>query len=532
MTNPIGLKLIKSFVAAPFNSTTVEFIVPASDTIELFLNDPVKTTNQTDDTGIDFCSKANPGDFLRGFVVGLAADHDKENDLYRKTATRRKVRVCQDPFLIARAQVDAAIATTDIGRFIDMDSGTGNVNTGISEVALDYTTINDTSGQFYILQIEEIDEDNDTSIVLCSIAKHELLRGIAGTEDFWDRSGTNLIPHFTGDSVNLGTGNITAADAYFTGKLTVDGLIDPTGLGLTPQATPPSTADGISYYDSVSKTFQFRENGVWHSLGETSLWQRNGTALAPFNTGDSVNGGLLTTQTLPLRNNVIDDLGVDINADGSLTVNAPGYEALVTDDDDIPNRKFVIDAILELSHTQYEPFTATAAQTTFTILGPTPINPTAGQIVVQGVVFEYGVSNDFTISGNTITWYNNNYTMQNNDAVQIWYDGPGSAAPEWGSYSGTLPVAGGNLYITAAQLGLSDARQIVEAKLWGRGTDKNWYFAGNTWGGATRDFNFTIPTLDDPNVGKLAIQLAGTATAVAGQPFKISFWHQNTNFLT
>lgn len=201
-------------------------------------------------------------------------------------------------------------------------------------------------------------------------------------------------------------------------------------------------------------------------------------------------------------------------------------------DDQAATAKSIYDAIMELSRTQHEVFVATAAQVSFTILGPTPLNPTTSHITVQGVTYQYGAGNDFTISGNTITWYNNNYTMQLNDDVQIWYDGPGSETRNWDSYSGTLPAAGATLVVTAAQLGITDARQITDATLWGRGTDQNWYKAMNTWGGATHEFNFTIPTLADPNLGDLVIQVAGTASSVASQPFKISFEYTSTNFLT
>ena len=52
------------------------------------------------------------------------------------------------------------------------------------------------------------------------------------------------------------------ANVDIGGKLTVAGLIDPTGLSSRP-ATPPSTNDGTMYYDSVSANFKFRENGQW-----------------------------------------------------------------------------------------------------------------------------------------------------------------------------------------------------------------------------------------------------------------------------
>lgn len=68
-----------------------------------------------------------------------------------------------------------------------------------------------------------------------------------------------------------------------------------------------------------------------------------------------------------------------------------------------------------------ESFTATAGQTSFTITVGTPTSPNVVKLAVNGQLREYGVTKDFTISGTTITWYNNDYTMQNSDLVQIWF---------------------------------------------------------------------------------------------------------------
>jgi hypothetical protein len=59
--------------------------------------------------------------------------------------------------------------------------------------------------------------------------------------------------------------------------------------------------------------------------------------------GQTLNGSINSGEELRLRNNAIDALGVDINADGSLTVNASNYHTLVTTDDVLPNKKYVDD---------------------------------------------------------------------------------------------------------------------------------------------------------------------------------------------
>ena len=52
-----------------------------------------------------------------------------------------------------------------------------------------------------------------------------------------------------------------------TGKLTVDGAIDPTWMALTPGSVPGSPANGMIYYDSVAHSFYFYQNGGWITAG-------------------------------------------------------------------------------------------------------------------------------------------------------------------------------------------------------------------------------------------------------------------------
>jgi hypothetical protein len=175
---------------------------------------------------------------------------------------------------------------------------------------------------------------------------------------------------------------------------------------------------------------------------------------------------------------------------------------------------------------------ATPGQTAFT-LSSTPTSVTNSMLVLNGQIRFYGVGNDYTISGTTLTWINTSISLQTTDVLQVWYDIQlGTKPPEWNTHAGTLPAAGANLVVTAASLGLTDARQIVMSQLMGKGTDQNWWFAGNTWGGATHDFNYTIPTGGDPNLGNLVIQVSGTATTVASQPYEFIYWYQETNFLS
>lgn len=205
MQEPFGFRFLKSVLALDFNSSVIEAVVPASDTTPLYINDPVISLQQTDDTGLAFVKKALPDDSIRGVVVDFRAERQYEEILYRPASVRRIVRICQDPFLYIRAKVNSNILTTDIDRYINIDSGGGNPITGTSSVSLDYATISDTDGQFKILSIiENVDlPSGKYAIVDGMISKHELLRGITLSHGFWDRIGTHLIPDNPGDSIDL-----------------------------------------------------------------------------------------------------------------------------------------------------------------------------------------------------------------------------------------------------------------------------------------------------------------------------------------
>lgn len=59
--------------------------------------------------------------------------------------------------------------------------------------------------------------------------------------------------------------------------------------------------------------------------------------------GKLIDGGTSTGETLDIRNNSVDNLGFTILSSGVLRSNILTYEALVLNDDDIPNKKYVDD---------------------------------------------------------------------------------------------------------------------------------------------------------------------------------------------
>jgi len=242
--------------------------------------------------------------------------------------------------------------------------------------------------------------------------------------------------------------------------------------------------------------------------------------------GKNIDGGTLTTQTLTLRNNAIDDLGVDIEADGILHVNTVNYETLVTDDDDIPNKKYVDDEAAKVI-AQIDEFLPTPGQTAF-VLSKTPSGDNSFGVFLNG---KRQLTSKYSRAGTALTWLDNPVLISG-DTLVAWYDWQApSPGLSLGTYPGTMPVGGANLVVTAVQLGLTDARQIVISELTAKGLDQNWWKSGNSFA-ATHAFSYSIPTGADPNVGDMVIQAPAGSTTILGQPFEFVYYYQATNFLS
>lgn len=136
----------------------------------------------------------------------------------------------------------------------------------------------------------------------------------------------------------------------------------------------------------------------------------------------------------------------------------------------------------------------------------------------------------YNIVGSTLNWTGTQ--LQLNEKIIVWYD---FQAPVFGlfkgTHAGTMPTGGANLVVTAASLGLTDARQIVMSLLKAKGTDNNWWNNGNTFA-ATHAFTYSIPTGADPNAGDMVIQAPVGSTTVHGQAFEFIYLYQTTNFLS
>jgi hypothetical protein len=96
-----------------------------------------------------------------------------------------------------------------------------------------------------------------------------------------------------------------------------------------------------------------------------------------------------------------------------------GPSGTVTISEDVPNNLTLIDVDTSgLASWQQDEFTPTLGQVTF-ILSSAPTNPTSVELYVNGVL--YDDVGDYTISGQTITWLDTNFTMETTDQVIIRY---------------------------------------------------------------------------------------------------------------
>ena len=248
-----GAMIKETLASANFSQKTHKYVVPVTDSTAIFIGDYVTMTGAFDADGTPVVRQSNNSDVMVGVVVAFS-DDPLSFIQYRQASTKRFVYVADDPSLLLEVQANGALTTSDAGKRANITVGAGDTTTGLSGMQLDVSTLSATTGQLKIISVSK-QEDNvlgTNTKLICMIADHEFNFYPSG-ENLWDyNSATNTL------STKPANANVDIG-----GKLTVVGLIDPTGLVLDPQPTPPSTNDGTMYYDSVSANFKFRENGQW-----------------------------------------------------------------------------------------------------------------------------------------------------------------------------------------------------------------------------------------------------------------------------
>lgn len=99
------------------------------------------------------------------------------------------------------------------------------------------------------------------------------------------------------------------------------------------------------------------------------------------------------------------------------------------------------------------------------------------------------------------------------------------------THSGTMPTTGANLQVTAATLGISDARQITKVWLTAKTLTTDLWIASDNSLGSAFEFDYFIPGTGAGTAGDFYISTGSGATSIAGRPFTLTYEFQRTNYL-
>jgi len=144
------------------------------------------------------------------------------------------------------------------------------------------------------------DTDGDTKIQVEESSDEDKIRfDIAGTEQFIIEDG-KILPT-TNNDIDLGSSSKKFKDGYFAGKLTVDGLIDPTGLVLNTQAINPmgsgqlgvwiDSGDNKLYYYDSSDSKEILNSDHTDTYNHSNIHEQNKDTYLAFGTVDQVSAG-------------------------------------------------------------------------------------------------------------------------------------------------------------------------------------------------------------------------------------------------
>lgn len=202
--SPFGLRPLRYKTGAPYNGAAEPMYILSTDTVALFVGDPVvkqtggSNTAQVEAPGLGVypigtlptIAAAAAGDSVRitGVIVGFAATASDLSKQYSPASTAGVALVATDPDLVYEIQADGAIPAASMGLNANIiKTHSGSTTTGISGVELDTTSdapAADASNQLLIVRAVPR-EDNDTTI---THAKVEVM--INRTTDNPGSSGT------------------------------------------------------------------------------------------------------------------------------------------------------------------------------------------------------------------------------------------------------------------------------------------------------------------------------------------------------
>lgn len=264
VNSPFGGKPFSTLTSTDFSGKTNMYVSSVSDATPIYVGDAVKLSGGANSTGIAYVSQATSSDDLIGFVVAIKNIFRDEQYTYRKANTELAIYIIDDPFAEFEIQANGVVTAADIGKEANIVVSSGNTITGLSGIQLDTATLSYAPAQLKILGV--IDREGN------QLGQYVKLRVMISMHALKDKSENifnrdpvtgNITTANAGDSLELDGELVVNNNATIDGKLTVTGLIDPTGLTVTPQITPPSTDNGTHYYNSTLKNFQFRADGKW-----------------------------------------------------------------------------------------------------------------------------------------------------------------------------------------------------------------------------------------------------------------------------
>lgn len=181
---PRGLQPKRHRNGAPYNGAANPYFVPSSDTDNMFIGDPVIVTG-TANTGAvvtkdgDFgqayqagtmpavkLATAGAGNDVTGIITSVEPSPDNGlSNAYRKASTASVVWVADDPDLVFEAQEDSDstnLAATDVGRNVNLASGTGSTITNRSGWELDSSSAG--TGTTIQVRLERLVNREDNAI--------------------------------------------------------------------------------------------------------------------------------------------------------------------------------------------------------------------------------------------------------------------------------------------------------------------------------------------------------------------------------
>lgn len=143
--SPTGLSPVRYRNGSPWMGAARRYFHPATDSVALYVGDPVIIAGSADSDGVPTCTRATAGGAGRitGVVVGFEPNSTLNAVGYGAASTAFYVLVADDPDLLFEIQEDAvggALAATSVGLNADLIAASGNNSTKLSGFMLDSST--------------------------------------------------------------------------------------------------------------------------------------------------------------------------------------------------------------------------------------------------------------------------------------------------------------------------------------------------------------------------------------------------------